>query len=271
MVLEELHSFVCGAEYQEGPAPAAAVECACGTFAIGRCVDCAKPVCGDHSSRWDDVRVCAEHAAERMHAHNVALAEHAAQVQAGRAHAWSAWERSVLEQLAGADPAERVVRLVCVTGIERVIEAVRATTRWAPDFGRGLRELVPELWSGDLMRAPGWDHDALHAWLIEAAKAPPATTQMSYLKRRPLMADAWKRVPARGWTFDGGSTVWLFGNDHHSITALVDGRRGHVTHVDGGCSVIDPMPGFNVLSLRAMGEIAALRELPEPPWTIGLS
>ena len=37
--------------------------CACGTFAIGRCVECSKPVCGQHSSMTRGRRLCGEHAA----------------------------------------------------------------------------------------------------------------------------------------------------------------------------------------------------------------
>src|SRR4051812_37117620 len=35
--------------------------CTCGTFAVGICVDCHKPVCGEHSKMVHGRRLCKEH------------------------------------------------------------------------------------------------------------------------------------------------------------------------------------------------------------------
>ena len=44
------------------------VSCACGTFAIGLCVECGNAVCGDHSVFDQGRRVCAYHVQERQQA-----------------------------------------------------------------------------------------------------------------------------------------------------------------------------------------------------------
>jgi hypothetical protein len=62
---------VCGHEYQPDAAFDAAgtrIECPCGTFAIGHCHDCRRPVCGEHSE-MSDRRLCGrcwQHAQEDM-------------------------------------------------------------------------------------------------------------------------------------------------------------------------------------------------------------
>ncbi len=47
----------CGTRFQEGSASSSAV-CSCGTFAIGMCGDCGRPVCGDHSALVAGRRLC---------------------------------------------------------------------------------------------------------------------------------------------------------------------------------------------------------------------
>lgn len=54
----------CGIEYQEGVNSQPTDACACGTFAIGRCAICGRPVCGTHS-RVADVRLCLDDLAVR--------------------------------------------------------------------------------------------------------------------------------------------------------------------------------------------------------------
>jgi hypothetical protein len=55
-------SLTCGFEYHEvaGGNVAAPTACECGTFAIGVCTTCGKPVCGNHSSVRDGKRLCVE-------------------------------------------------------------------------------------------------------------------------------------------------------------------------------------------------------------------
>ncbi len=54
----------CGNEYQEDVRAQPTEACACGTFAIGRCAVCGRPVCGIHS-RVEDVRLCLDDLAAR--------------------------------------------------------------------------------------------------------------------------------------------------------------------------------------------------------------
>lgn len=56
----------CGAAYQEADATITHETCACGTFAIGHCQDCTRPVCGSHSSLTEGVRVCVQDARKRV-------------------------------------------------------------------------------------------------------------------------------------------------------------------------------------------------------------
>lgn len=91
------HSRVCGCEYQVAPeAPAGSMDsCSCGTYAIGRCVRCAKPVCGYHSGLHGDERLCTSHINEMYQRQNVMQAE----------------ERRAKEQLEADERAE-VARLI---------------------------------------------------------------------------------------------------------------------------------------------------------------
>lgn len=53
----------CGSRYQPPSAPSLRRPqlCACGTYAIGQCVECDAPVCGDHSDLYEERRLCAQH------------------------------------------------------------------------------------------------------------------------------------------------------------------------------------------------------------------
>lgn len=65
---------VCGHEYHEAVPLSGEPSgtCECGTFAIGRCAECSRPVCGSHSKLVDGRRLCevdvAEHAAKALDA-----------------------------------------------------------------------------------------------------------------------------------------------------------------------------------------------------------
>jgi hypothetical protein len=50
--------MICGHRYQEGPLVVAAPGCECGTYAIGICGSCTKPVCGDYSRVVNGRRIC---------------------------------------------------------------------------------------------------------------------------------------------------------------------------------------------------------------------
>ena len=55
----------CGVRYHEAVDGGTTPLCACSTFAIGICADCAKPVCGDCSRVFGGRRLCSEHADAR--------------------------------------------------------------------------------------------------------------------------------------------------------------------------------------------------------------
>jgi hypothetical protein len=254
----------CGTVFKHSE-PTGTSSCSCGTFAIGRCVECERPVCGTHSAMWGGVRFCSADLDAHRSKSDKAHTDAQARVEAERARTWHEWEERAIAELARAHQVERLIRLVCLLGVERLKTAIRTSPQQAPDLGEAIRDMVPELWSGDLMRTPGWNHDEVHSWLLEEAITPPTTTNVRYLKKRPLLVDQWKRVPVAGWTFQAGSTNVAWGSDHSSLTALVDGRRGLVTDADGGCFPTDPAPGFNVWALLEMGRLAELPPLPRPP------
>lgn len=39
--------------------------CVCGTFAVGLCKECSRPICGIHSGMWEGVRLCYDHYNEK--------------------------------------------------------------------------------------------------------------------------------------------------------------------------------------------------------------
>jgi hypothetical protein len=51
------NAFRCGTRYREGAAEIT-TKCACGTYSIGECTRCSRPVCGDHSLLVTSQRVC---------------------------------------------------------------------------------------------------------------------------------------------------------------------------------------------------------------------
>ena len=63
VVVTRWSSGPCGTRYQEGDGSmVSANPCSCGTFAIGRCAECGRLVCGDHSVLKGDRRLCEAHA-----------------------------------------------------------------------------------------------------------------------------------------------------------------------------------------------------------------
>jgi hypothetical protein len=56
----------CGHEYAEIGAGMHGSVCTCGTFAIGLCKECSRPICGTHSGMWEGVRLCGDHLRERQ-------------------------------------------------------------------------------------------------------------------------------------------------------------------------------------------------------------
>src|ERR1044072_7788989 len=181
-VLYVQDEVVCRTEYQEG---GQGLLCACQTFAIGRCAECGDPVCGIHSGVLQDVRLCRVHLAAEREKLDHARHDEERRELAEREDAWCAWEDRVVSDLAGTPPVERIIRFLRVLPIAELEDQIRRPAPRRPGLGKAVRDLLPDLWSGDLLAAPPWDHDEVHAWL--EATIPPTPTNLAYLKPRGLL------------------------------------------------------------------------------------
>jgi hypothetical protein len=104
---------VCGHNYQDGPPTDTSLSCDCGYFAIGRCKECARPVCGVHSTLLADRLLCQDHllAAEAAATEAAATAANAkAQREAQEAAAREERERTVTTM---SETIRTCVRLTC--------------------------------------------------------------------------------------------------------------------------------------------------------------
>lgn len=85
---------ICGYEYHEAGAvgtTSATPACSCGTFAIGRCDSCGRPVCGYHSALRATKRLCTAHAEDYDRAAQDRRTDEA------RREVWSRWSPLVAE------------------------------------------------------------------------------------------------------------------------------------------------------------------------------
>ena len=260
-VLYKKRRIVCRTEYQEGN-PGTSLLCACSTFAIGLCNECGKPVCGNHSAISGDLRLCDAHlAAEQAKIQKVRKDEHARK-EALRDQAWSDWEDLVASELTHAHPIERIIRFLRLADVDRLKRLLPAEpTR--PGLGQTLRQLLPDIWSGDLENA--WDDDDVHAWLI-ATRTPKVANCLHHYKR-PLIAriifpgpSEPRRARTTGWTANLAPPR----PGNISISALTDGRRGFINPY-GIMSFPDPPPIFNVYAMWNLADAAQLPDLPPPP------
>jgi hypothetical protein len=261
-VLFEKRRIVCRAEYQEGDSGTSLL-CACSTFAIGVCGECGKPVCGKHSAISGDLRLCNAHLAAEQDKIEQARKDEQARNEMLRDQAWSDWEDLIVREMTHAHPVERIIRFLRLADIDRLKRLLPAAEPRSPGLGKKLRELLPDIWSGDLKN--GWDDDDVHAWLI--ATRTPEVTNCLHPYKRPLIARViWpgpsepRRAQTTGWTANlappqPGNT---------SISALTDGRRGFIDPY-GVMSFPDPPPAFNVYAMWHLGDAAQLGDLPGPP------
>jgi hypothetical protein len=250
----------CGAEYHEG-APAGAETCACGTFAIGRCLQCGRSVCGSHSALWASRRLCDEHHAAALAAFEAARAEavacNVADAVARSVRAWDEWLAAARAALsASVDPIERTVRAVSA------MSGGSWPDRREQDRHLLLELLLPEQVAG---REPDvrwwWDHDTVQAWFLGAVKVPPTMLDVVRFRRTLLGGERRERTSAPGWSFPGGSTDSLGEGDRWlTVCVLADGRRLLGANADSG-----PRYGFNEVALKLMGELAQLELLPPFP------
>lgn len=77
MPVDDVIRRPCGLRYHEatGGEPTLLCEWDQGTFAIGLCADCGKPVCGDHSRLYQDRRLCLQDVSTREQAAALAAVE----------------------------------------------------------------------------------------------------------------------------------------------------------------------------------------------------
>jgi hypothetical protein len=255
-VIRHERVVLCGHEYQEG-ATASTWQCACGTFAIGRCRECGDPVCGDHSQLWADVRLCSPHAA-------AAAAERAAQAREREATAQAEearrreritaeWLAGAHEVLAGLDPT---AQLICVVG-----SFAGVTSRGAKEFPAAdwdaIRRLLPERFENAPAK-PGsyfapWDTPEVVEYFVRHVRAPPDELQVT-------MAGFFgvKRRRRQGWWFrEGSSAAHPSTGTPQSVAILSNGSVYSPTQ--GG------ERGFNARALREMLELLDLPKLPNRP------
>jgi hypothetical protein len=105
------------------------LSCDCGTFAIGHCAQCNRPVCGIHSGmRWDR-RLCREHiqAHETAAAQAKAAAEQEAADRAARQEALTATVEAKRWQQEEAKRQARVAELKAL--IPRAVETLKTIRR----------------------------------------------------------------------------------------------------------------------------------------------
>ena len=167
--------------------------CDCGTFAIGRCVDCSRAVCGERDC---SVRIarrlrCSEcarrieeaDATERQRGAAQRRAAEAAEQQAALASAVAAWRdqrAAVIRRLrALADPFEQVLRVVHATRDAEV-----------------LAEIVPGLRVSDDGARLAVDHESIAECFARAADG-----RLPYSSGTPGLTPPkwWLGKPRRGW------------------------------------------------------------------------
>jgi len=258
-VIRQEHLVACGTEYQEGVA--SMEQCACGTFAIGRCAQCGAPICGSHSGLWDGRRLCERDLVEARTVgqardrearlqRDAEAAEHAVR----RREAWLAAARATLDE--SDDPAERIVRVVAALSPS---DPRRARSEDAEQL---VRQLLPERTAGDPNERWWWDHDAVQAWFLRAVRTPPKELEIVRVRRPVFGRTKRQQTTTPGWSFPGGATrSWGEpGTPTHgyaTVSILADGRRMIEANVDAG-----PQAGFNERALASMAERAQLRPLP---------
>jgi predicted RNA-binding Zn-ribbon protein involved in translation (DUF1610 family) len=259
-VIRHQRTVACGTEYQEG-GHGVVLECACGTFAIGRCAECKNPVCGLHSEIYEWKRLCdADVAAWRTEAERVAAAARA-RATAAAVRPWREWQERLLDELGDAHPIERLARVMTLLSTDEIWLSKLWKQR---ELVSTLEVVLRDLWSTDLMKRPPWDHEQVLEWFLSAVKVPPAPHKIFTRRKVPVFGELKaKLVVVPGWTFASGSTSYILtDNWHFPVTVLVDGRRG--SYLDRP-DYAPGNPGFSGMALREMATLAQLPALPPRP------
>lgn len=181
----------CDHRYQEGPGVDSTLQCACGPFAIGRCLMCQTPVDGEHSALRDGRLLCLEHLAEDDRQKTAA-------------------EQRAAEEQRAADAAARKKKRSSDQGrvisavqrrkhpVERVIAAKLAATKFLltgdSDLAKRVQTMLPDLKNELYDASPRWGiggwkvrYPAVGSWLV--GQVPPTT----WVKVGGLFG---KRIPA---------------------------------------------------------------------------
>lgn len=213
----------CGNRYHEAERGARTTDrletCACETFAIGRCSDCATPICGDHSALVDDLRLCTVDARTRTRSAADAATAQAAQELAARQEA---------EQQARDNEAVRIAALPAATK-----KQVHQFLTWTggsqhPDYGHVYR--LPSLPARDFARA------------IRRAKKARGLPPRARARR------SWW-LPVRGWAVTGG---WATSSD---VPGWLVSRYGGLYRVSSErpYRVVKRVPAWETVPAETLG------------------
>ena len=264
----------CGHEYQEGAANLlSSARCSCSLFAIGLCVECSAPFCGDH--RWK--------IEERWHCRDCWLRAEAA-VEAQRAAAAQMEQRSY--EVARAEWVELVTGQVSsLPRAVRIVSVVRLAMRgpigeYASEYHLRDREhevdlaivaaFLPELVpTGFRWNAAPWRDEEIAEWFAGACKTAPTQLEL-HEERRTLLG--YKKQHISGWAFYGCSTCkgdWD-GVVYGSCGVAADGRRlyGAARRNSQKGLFLDRQQRddrFDPMALARMARMAELPRLPNPP------
>jgi hypothetical protein len=227
----------CGHRFQTGAAAAAPAQCACGMFAIGACVECGSPLCGQHGVMREGRLLCGPHAQKAADAAN-ALATTAQQQREDEWRAATAeWEAHAVAALnAIPDPVERLVRAV--------VEIRAAQTS-------ALQRMIPKKWK---------DRE-IADWFLRAVRGRPTHPKM-LVYEKGLFGTRERRRP--GWNFSQGSrSEKQYPHGHRqlgSIAVMQDGRIYYDRSFEP-----DRDDGFSEKALAEMVKLARLKPLQLPP------
>jgi hypothetical protein len=241
--------------------------CDCGTFAIGMCVQCGRPVCGDHSQLVDGRRICLACLGARAK-------QAAAAITSGHAE--------VIDGLrAIADPVERLLRTTWyVVNATYDVHIERRTGASIDDLYAVFPELagVPAkrtaAWGPRYKYPPAsWDSLAVGRWFVSAADSrkiePPDVIKLVKIKKYTFGPAVAAEQVLRCWSFHEGAdmsgsgvgsipTAYVLGNGLVVEAKAVSSKYAKMVRLEFD-QFTDLCPID--LNLRALAEMADILEL----------
>jgi hypothetical protein len=231
---------VCGFRYQEGTASIGGPQCACGMYAVGTCVICSVPVCGQHANMLNNRVLCPEHAREeaKAEAERKRIAAERAETdrlrrKAEREQATTDWEADVVRALqAIPDRTERLIRAVTEIGTAQTSE---------------LQSLISH----------SWNDQEIASWFVGAVRSAPPEV---LLWEQRVFGDKQRRK--HGWPFQSA----MDRPGPHGTTRqgeIVVMPDGHIRYGHQGGYDLGPRPGerFSEAALREMTRLVGLKPL----------